>query len=193
MLILSWPIGSRIPQGNHGFGPKIRWALNRARVLADEGKKVLIWSNFVDNVSLIADELEDIGTVFIKGDVPVEESWKEGYIALDEGSEEERTREQMIREFKTNDDCMVMVANPAAAGEIGHHDVCHHAIYIVGRSTQHSSCNLWTGFTDMARILKDRSSARLILLRLRYWCVGILSIWWYMRISEGRWMGCTNG
>ena len=118
-------------QGNHGFGPKIRWALNRARVLADEGKKVLIWSNFVDNVSLIADELEDIGTVFIKGDVPVEESWKEGYIALDEGSEEERTREQMIREFKTNDDCMVMVANPAAAGEgISLHDVCHHAIYI---------------------------------------------------------------
>jgi SNF2 family DNA or RNA helicase len=118
-------------QGQSGFGPKIRWTLNRARELAGEGKKVLIWSNFVDNVSLIADELDDIGSVFIKGDVPVEESWKEGTIISDEGTEEEKTREQMIREFKTNDDCMVMVANPAAAGEgISLHDVCHHAIYI---------------------------------------------------------------
>ena len=118
-------------RGGYGFGPKIRWALNRTRELASQGNKVLIWSNFVDNVSLIADELSDIGSVYIKGDVPVEESWKEGQIIADEGSEEERTREQMIREFKTNDQCMVMVANPAAAGEgISLHDVCNHAIYI---------------------------------------------------------------
>ena len=42
-------------------GPKITYACQRARELASEGKKVLIWSQFVENVELIADRLKDLG------------------------------------------------------------------------------------------------------------------------------------
>lgn len=117
--------------GHDRYGPKIRYALSRARQLASEGKKVLIWSYFVGNVSIISDGLEDIGAVFIRGDVPTEESWEEEYYVPEEHDEEEETREQKIRRFKEDEDCMVLVANPAAAGEgISLHDVCHHAIYV---------------------------------------------------------------
>ena len=46
-----------------GHGPKFNYAIKRARELASEGKKVLIWSSFVDNVALIAEELEDLNAV----------------------------------------------------------------------------------------------------------------------------------
>ena len=116
------------------YGPKVRYACQRARELAAEGKKVLIWSTFVDNVELIAAELDDLGALYIRGDVPTEEFDANSYFRGPDktwSEEEELTREQRIHEFKTNDECMVLVANPAAAGEgISLHDVCHHAIYV---------------------------------------------------------------
>ena len=71
------------------------------------------------NVELIANRLQDLGAVFIHGGV-------------DAGTEdEEYSREGKIREFKNNPNCMVMVANPAAAGEgISLHKVCLNAIYV---------------------------------------------------------------
>ena len=116
------------------YGPKVRYACQRARELAAEGKKVLIWSTFVDNIDFIAAELDDLGALYIRGDVPTEEFNADIYFKNpDKGwsEEEELTREQRIHEFKTNNECMVLVANPAAAGEgISLHDVCHHAIYV---------------------------------------------------------------
>jgi len=120
--------------GLSDYGPKIRFACERARELAAEGKKVLIWSTFVNNVELIAAELEDLGALFIRGDVQTEEFDPNSYfhnLGQNVSEDEELTREERIYEFKTNDDCMVLVANPAAAGEgISLHDVCHHAIYV---------------------------------------------------------------
>ncbi|MDC0501801.1 DEAD/DEAH box helicase [Euryarchaeota archaeon] len=118
------------------YGPKVRYACQRARKLVAEGKKVLIWSTFVDNVDFIAAELDDLGALYIRGDVPTEEFNADYYFknpdkSWSESEEEELTREQRIHEFKTNNECMVLVANPAAAGEgISLHDVCHHAIYV---------------------------------------------------------------
>jgi hypothetical protein len=41
------------------------------------------------------------------------------------------TREGRLRRFHVDDDCMVMIANPAAAGEgISLHTVCHEALYL---------------------------------------------------------------
>lgn len=117
----------------YGYGPKIRWACNRARQLAKEGKKVLIWSSFVDNVANISDDLEDLGAVFLRGDVPTEDGWKESHYSTEAeiGEDEEETREGRIRRFKEDEKSLVLVANPAAAGEgISLHDVCHHAIYV---------------------------------------------------------------
>lgn len=102
-----------------GRGPKLRYVLQRTRSLAREGKKVLIWSTFVENVEHIATSLQDLGAVYIHG----------GVDAGDENDDE--TREGKIRLFHDDPNVMVMVANPAAAGEgISLHTVCHHAIYL---------------------------------------------------------------
>jgi SNF2 family DNA or RNA helicase len=102
-----------------GDGPKLRWVLKRARFLARQGKKVLIWSSFVRNVEYIADRLSDLGAVYIHG----------GVDAGDEDDDE--TREGKVKLFHDDPNVRVMVANPAAASEgVSLHTVCHHAIYL---------------------------------------------------------------
>jgi SNF2 family DNA or RNA helicase len=102
-----------------GDGPKLRYVLRRARQLAAEGKKVLIWSSFVRNVEYISDRLRDLSAVFIHGGV-------------DTGDEDEDgTREAKIKAFHDDPKTMVMVANPAAASEgVSLHRVCHSALYL---------------------------------------------------------------
>lgn len=102
-----------------GRGPKFRYVIKRARQLARDGKKVLIWSSFVRNVEDLASALQDIGAVYIHGGV-------------DAGNEnDDDTREGKIKLFHDDPNIMAMVANPAAAGEgISLHTVCHHAIYL---------------------------------------------------------------
>ena len=102
-----------------GDGPKLRYVLRQARKLASEGKKVLLWSSFVRNVEYMADRLADLGAVYIHG----------GVDAGDEDDDE--TREGKIKIFHDDPNCMVMVANPAAASEgVSLHRICHHAIYL---------------------------------------------------------------
>jgi len=102
-----------------GDGPKVNYVLSRARSLARDGKKVLIWSSFVRNVEYLAERLSDVGAVYIHGGV-------------DAGDEEvDGTREAKIKQFRDDLNTSVLVANPAAASEgISLHDVCHHAIYL---------------------------------------------------------------
>jgi SNF2 family DNA or RNA helicase len=104
---------------SEGDSPKIEYACQKARFLARENKKVLIWSTFVENVETISERLVDLGADFIHGGV-------------DAGSEEdEETREWKIKNFHENPNSFVLVANPAACAEgISLHTVCHHAIYI---------------------------------------------------------------
>ena len=100
-------------------GPKIDYVCRRARQLAAEGKKVLIWSSFVQNVELIALRLSDLGAEYIHGGV-------------DAGDESDfDTREGKVKRFHTDDTCKVLVANPAACSEgISLHKVCQYAIYL---------------------------------------------------------------
>lgn len=109
-------MGKLLSQNN---GPKIEYACGRARQLAAEGKKVIIWSTFVENVELIATRLAELGADYIHGGV-------------DAGDEEDNdTREWKIKEFHNNPNKWVLVANPAAASEgISLHKVCQNAIYI---------------------------------------------------------------
>lgn len=104
---------------SEGVGPKVRYVIERARQLAGENKKVLIWTTFVENVETIAFALQDIGSVYIHGGV-------------DAGSDDdEDSREGRIKKFQENPRIRVLVANPAAASEgISLHMVCHHAIYL---------------------------------------------------------------
>lgn len=100
-------------------GPKIDYVCRRARQLASEGKKVLIWSCFVQNVELIALRLMDLGAEFIHGGV-------------DAGDENDAdTREGKIKRFHDDPNCKVLVANPAACSEgISLHKVCQNALYL---------------------------------------------------------------
>lgn len=99
--------------------PKIAYVCYRARQLAAEGNKILIWSSFVQNVEVMAQRLADLGADYIHGGVEA-------------GSEEEEeTRESKVARFHEDDNAMVLVANPAACSEgISLHTVCHHAIYL---------------------------------------------------------------
>jgi hypothetical protein len=54
-----------------GDGPKLKYVLKKARQLARQGDKVLIWSSFVRNVEYISERLADLGAVFIHGGVDV--------------------------------------------------------------------------------------------------------------------------
>jgi SNF2 family DNA or RNA helicase len=91
----------------------------KARQLAKQGSKTIIWSTFVENVELIANRLADLGADFIHGGVEA-------------GSEEdENTREKKIARFHEDPRAMVLVANPAACAEsISLHTVCHNALYV---------------------------------------------------------------
>ena len=103
-----------------GASPKIREACRIARNLASEGKKTIIWTQFVQNVESIADMLSDIGAEYIHGGVET-----------DEDEENTESRESKIRRFHDDNSCMVLVANPAACSEgISLHKVCHHAVYV---------------------------------------------------------------
>lgn len=102
-----------------GDSPKVEWAVQRARQLASEGKKSIIWTTFRENVEILSQRLVDLKAVFIHGQVE----------AGDE--EDDDTREGRIRLFHDDKNTFVMVANPAAAAEgISLHTVCHNAIYV---------------------------------------------------------------
>jgi SNF2 family DNA or RNA helicase len=103
----------------YGDSNKIKYVVIKARQLAKEGKKVLIWSGFVENVESITQMLSDLGAKCIHGGVEA-------------GSEdEENTRERIVRDFHDDPNMFVLVANPAACSEgISLHTVCHHAIYL---------------------------------------------------------------
>lgn len=99
---------------------KIEYVCRRARELAAQHKKVLIWSSFVRNVELISSRLQDIGADYIHGGV------KAGDV------DDPTSREGKIRLFhERGDEHMVLVANPAAASEgISLHKACQYAIYL---------------------------------------------------------------
>ena len=116
--------------GVEGDGAKLDTLITRAKELIMEGNKVLIWSSFVSNVEKIALRLSHFGSEFIHGGVKSESSI-DGQLDDDWPEEEQDSREAKIKRFKESEDCMVLVANPAAAAEsMSLHTVCDHALYL---------------------------------------------------------------
>ena len=108
---------------DEGYGAKFDAVIETSKKLIAEGEKVVIWSSFVKNVELLA---EEFGTqaVFIHGKVNSEKSEAENYKTIE-------TRESRIKRFKEDPACMVLVANPGAAAEsISLHEHCNHALYL---------------------------------------------------------------
>lgn len=85
------------------------------------GRKTLVWSNFVRNLTTLRNMLGGLHPALIHGGVPTRLSAPRAAV----------TRDSEIARFRHDDRCMVLLANPAALGEgISLHDVCHDAIYL---------------------------------------------------------------
>jgi len=89
---------------------------------AAAGRKTLIWSNFVRNLEQLAHRvLPGLHPALVHGGIPAESV----------GGTRGRTRAEELRRFRTDSNCQVLLANPAALGEgVSLHDVCHDAIYV---------------------------------------------------------------
>ncbi|MEU4555764.1 DEAD/DEAH box helicase [Micromonospora violae] len=83
-------------------------------------RKTLVWSNFVSNLEGLRRWLAEYQPAMIHGGVPSVTSAPTAVV----------TRESELRRFRTDDDCKVLLANPAAMSEgVSLHHDCHDAIY----------------------------------------------------------------
>ncbi len=116
---------SVIDVAQHYGDVEIPAKFTRARVLVLElvsrGRKVVVWTSFVKNITMFRQLIGDrIPTFIVYGAVP-----------RDPSEDEEFNREQQISQFKTTKGPAVLIANPAACGEsISLHHACKDAIYL---------------------------------------------------------------
>jgi SNF2 family DNA or RNA helicase len=91
-----------------------------AHAADDPPRKTLVWSNFVAN-------LEELARVL----APFEPAVIHGGVTPSRGRPGERTREAELDRFRSDDACLVLLANPAAMSEgVSLHHSCHDAIYV---------------------------------------------------------------
>lgn len=102
-----------------GPSTKMRAVADHARQLVREGQKSVIWTIFTGSILDLEVMLADLNPVSLYGAVPSGEA------------ADPNTREGRLLRFHLDDNCKVLIANPAAAGEgISLHTVCHNAIYL---------------------------------------------------------------
>jgi SNF2 family DNA or RNA helicase len=88
---------------------------------AERGRKTLVWTNFIRNISILERQLGRYEPAVIHGGISTDVEATPG----------NRTRDRELARFKTSDRCMVLLANPAATSEgVSLHDVCHDAVYL---------------------------------------------------------------
>lgn len=85
------------------------------------GRKTLVWSNSVGTLRQLREHvLAPYAPALVYGDVPAVS--QDALIT---------TRETELRRFRNDDDCCVLLANPAAMSEgVSLHETCHDAIYV---------------------------------------------------------------
>jgi SNF2 family DNA or RNA helicase len=85
------------------------------------GRKTLIWSSFVRNLLTLERMMARYRPAIIYGGIPREAH----------AGDASKTREGELRRFRGNDDCMLLLANPAATSEgVSLHHICHDAVYL---------------------------------------------------------------
>ncbi|MGY5127867.1 DEAD/DEAH box helicase [Streptomyces nigrescens] len=96
---------------SYELSPKYGEAAKIVAANAARGRKTLVWSTFVRSLTSIAKLLENFQPAVVHGGTP--------------------DREEQLRRFREDPDCMVLVSNPATLGEgISLHQVCHDAVYV---------------------------------------------------------------
>ncbi|WP_241052178.1 DEAD/DEAH box helicase [Achromobacter xylosoxidans] len=104
---------------SEGPSARVLKAVELARQFAGEGRKTLVWTSFRSTVEQLHTLMPELKPVVIDGSTGIGDE------------DDDSTRQGQIRRFKTDPQCMVMVANPAAASEgMSLHMVCHDAIYL---------------------------------------------------------------
>lgn len=105
--------------GDYEVPAKIALVSELAKEICSGGEKIVIWSTFVHNLQMIANLLEVFDPVIIHGGIATN------------SDKDEITREGLIKKFKDDPNCKILIANPAACAEsISLHKVCHQAIYL---------------------------------------------------------------
>lgn len=85
------------------------------------GRKTLVWSNFVRNLGALEIHLARYQPAVVHGGIPSRVT----------SPAAPRLREDELARFRTDPDCWVLLANPAAMSEgVSLHQVCHDAIYL---------------------------------------------------------------
>ncbi len=115
------PLRTAVAQyADHEMPGKVKGALSLANTLCDQGRKVIIWSTFVHNLTMLKNHLVSLSPVVIHGGVPYKASYAD-----------ELTRESLLAQFRDDENTRALIANPAACAEsISLHTACHDAIYL---------------------------------------------------------------
>lgn len=96
---------------DHELSPKYQEAALIVAENAEKGRKTLVWTTFVRSLATLEKLLAKFGPAVVYGGTP--------------------DREEQIRRFREDPDCMVLISNPATLGEgISLHQVCHDAVYV---------------------------------------------------------------
>jgi SNF2 family DNA or RNA helicase len=84
-------------------------------------RKTLVWSNFPGNLLALEKQLAALQPAVVYGGIP----------SLEDADPDVRTRETELRRFRSDPNCLVLLANPAAMSEgVSLHHVCHDAVYL---------------------------------------------------------------
>ncbi|MGW1009756.1 DEAD/DEAH box helicase [Streptomyces termitum] len=95
----------------HELSPKYQEAALIVAQNAERGRKTLVWTTFVRSLATLEKLLAKFGPAVVYGGTP--------------------DREEQLRRFREDPDCMVLISNPATLGEgISLHQVCHDAVYV---------------------------------------------------------------
>lgn len=96
---------------DHELSPKYQEAAVIVADNAEKGRKTLVWTTFVRSLATLEKLLGKFGPAVVYGGTP--------------------DREEQLRRFREDPDCMVLISNPATLGEgISLHQVCHDAVYV---------------------------------------------------------------
>ncbi len=96
---------------SYELSPKYQETLKIVADNAAAGRKTLVWTTFVRSLTTLEKLLEAYGPAAVYGGTP--------------------DREEQLRRFREDPDCMVLISNPATLGEgISLHQVCHDAVYV---------------------------------------------------------------
>lgn len=123
---LAIPPGSQLGRmietyADHEVPVKIAEACKIVFKNSQDDRKTLVWSNFPGNLLALEQQLIALQPAIVYGGIP----------SGDDAGPGVRTRERELRRFREDQNCRVLLANPAAMAEgVSLHHICHDAIYI---------------------------------------------------------------